>query len=552
MNINEKKINKYFLYFMLGQILFLFLISMILQFTEMNNLLKIFRVKFLLNHSLKFVLKNLNILFYVTIVAVVNIFLSQYYLKKKQPEISYSDYSKVFSIWVLILFLIIFLSGELIIPKLSTNINRYYDITELTQRYKEKAKELEAKGVEADKKGNDKLKAMYYKEALKFYKQYLYYDSEDLETIDSINSLRHEDTYVEKRTKEEKFNINEIEGLYSKGLYYFKEKEYLIAQYYLEKYAFYFSDDVDALKLLEKAREYAEKERTKKDVKKSEILDLKIKGIRLMNDGEYIESFRIFDYLHNKYPNNDTIKPYYLESKQLYNTLDFFISDITEFEKYPGIHKILIKVKDENSKSYLVYFDKVVNYLGDTYMYNIQVINLMNSRLYNYRYGKKVSNYVVLKNTNNKLLLDYNLSYNHILSLKTLDSPDTFSIIKYFSLRELALNSGYKISKVDILLVKRILMYFLFLSFSYIVFVYSYNNRLSKDGFPSIGQICMFGFTVYIVFFILFKLVKILLVNSFLIISQYLSIIYSLILIMVLLAIIVLIWVKSSVSKFSD
>lgn len=442
-----------------------------------------FRSKYLVFEIIINYLKNLDIYFILSLIATVNLLSRQAKLKEKFPELNYRFYTKFFSKAIIIFFILIILSFEFIIPLLSKNINDFKSKTKLSYKYLEEAekyRELGNKNLTA----NPKAAGEYYKISLEYYKKYLYFEPKNQKVIELINELNLRQatgTSIKEKTDEDKLDPKDIESYYKKALYHYNKNEFILTIYYIEKYRYFIKNNADANRIYEIAKLKIEEEKTKINAKNKEIFETKIKGINELNNKKYVEAYYTFKNLKEKYPDEKSIIPYYEEAVKLYKKVDFFIADAEKYINYPGIYKILIKANDEKNKQYLVYIDKLVEMYNEIYIYNTILYDIQNKTFLNYKWGKKVNNYFVLKNFENQsIIFKYDLSYSNLKNFLNYSNENTFSIFLYPILRNFIINSGYSIEIIDIIFSKRILFYIFFIMFAVFIFNYSYSTRLLK------------------------------------------------------------------------
>lgn len=467
-------------------ILAFFIIKISLDITKLIKekvILNNYKNNFLLYSIIINYLKNIDIYFIVSIILTINLISRQAKLKEKFPDLNYRFYTKFFSKAIIIFFIILIVSYEFLIPYLTRRIDEFKQKTTISYKYLEEAeryKELANKNLST----NPKLAGEYYKISLEYYKKYLFFEPKNQKIIELINELNLRQTVGSSQIqkKEEKI-IDEkyIESYYKKALYHYNRNEYILTIYYIEKYRYFIKNNEDANRIYEIAKLKVEEEKTKINQKNKEIYETKIKGIKELNEKKYVEAYYTFKYLKDKYPQDKSIIPYYEEALNLYKKLDFFISDAEQFINYPGIFKVLIKAKDENENEFIVYIDKIVEMYNEIYIYNIKLYNLKNKNIINFKYGKKINTYFVLKNKENEsIIFKYDLSYSNLKNFINYNNENSFSIILYPFMRQFIEESGYSIEIIDSIFSKRIILYFIFLAFSIFIFNYSYSTRLLK------------------------------------------------------------------------
>lgn len=409
-------------------------------------------------------------------------------VKSKIASINQKQIYNSFFIIFSIVFLFIFILNEFISPSITKKIENMKLITNLSYTYLKLAKLAE--------------KNKNFVKSIEYYQKYLFFEPTNQEIADKITDLKRE-KYIYHGKKKSETNEGkkiDVQGLYSKGLYYFNKKEYLLSAYYLEKYLELITTDEKAKSLYKKALELYEKNKTTVNKINKEKLNLKAKGIELLKQKKYVEAYKIFKYLKNKYPADKSILGYYLEAKKLYEQLDFLIDRAEELKNFPGTFDIVYIIKDENNRDLIFYSQKIVNYFDQIFFYNIKLYDIKNGKMSYYKYGKQVGSYLIVKNVEykNKKFKD-NFDFNKLSNLFLIGNQKYFSIPFYFRSINYYRSIGYNVKIIQNSLIKRIVFYLVFILYVFGLFVYAIKNRLKGNEFPGFIHILYFLISLYFI-----------------------------------------------------
>ncbi len=276
------------------------------------------------------------------------------------------------------------------------------------------------------KKWEEKLKAKDYGEALKYMKFYLAIDKNNKEVRTKYSDLRLKVMTVgdaerresSKRAKD-KENSNELgEGfeLGESAINYlelahkfFKEEDYFSAHYYaslafdidkgLTEAKRLMSKSWDKISAIAKGGSYYLSEAEKK---KQELYSKKKDGYKNFLEGNYVESYYIFNDLNKEYPDDPDVRVYLAKVKEKLAGVAFFKDEIEEVINLPGYRDILFVNGNRGADREIVYIGKIIPVVNDIYMENIEAIcvNVTGGRVkYHFfaPYGKLVDKTILLK-----------------------------------------------------------------------------------------------------------------------------------------------------------
>ncbi|MCR4422868.1 MAG: hypothetical protein GYA61_05910 [Spirochaetales bacterium] len=475
-----------------GLILLVFIIMVSYQsFTyDIESVLKKSKGQYIIFSSL---VKTIELLPYILSSALILSFCLIYSigLRKGKNDLQETDYIIAFFIFLLIAFLFTAILNEAVKPFMNLKVSEILITTKLSYQYLKKAKEYELQGK--------------YSLAIENYKRYLTFEPKNIDIIDLVAELeRKKYSEIPKpqiKTSETPPPTNPA-SLYNLAIYHTKMKEYVLAIYYLERYLLLNPNDTNAKSLYDKVKAVYESEVLNKKEDALYIMQQKRLGMSYIKQNKYVEAYNLFVALSKKYPNDKSIKPYLEEATNLYRKVDFFVSDAYEKKDYPGFNSTLLKLKDAKKENvyYLIFIDKVVYYFDEIYLYDVSLYNLSTKSFQSYKYGKKVQNYFVFKNSDLEHVITYfDIKIPYFKNFILLRSFNLFPLYTVFDLKNFIQSIGYHPSLFIDYLKQKILFYISFLFTLMISFKLSMIGMKRSDSHITIIEIIFFLLSIFLI-----------------------------------------------------
>jgi tetratricopeptide (TPR) repeat protein len=475
-----------------GLMLLVFIIMVSYQsFTyDIESVLKKSKGQYILFSSM---VKTIELLPYIFSAALILSFCLIYSigLRKGKNDLQETDYIIAFFIFLLIAFLFTAILNEAVKPFMNLKVSEILITTKLSYQYLKMAKEYELQGK--------------YSLAIDYYKRYLTFEPKNIDIIDLVAELERkkysEIPKPQPTTSEIPPPINPA-SLYNLAMYHTKMKEYVLAMYYLDRYLLLNPNDTNAKALYDKVKGIYENEVLNKKDDALYIMQQKRLGMSYIQQKKYVEAYNLFVALSKKYPNDKSIKPYLEEATNLYRKVDFFVSDAVEKKDYPGFNSTLLKLKDAKQEDiyYLIFIDKVVYYFNEIYLYDVFLYNLSTKSVQSYKYGKKVQNYFVFKNSDLEHVITYfDIKISYFKNFILLRSFNLFPLYTAFDLKNFIESIGYHPSLFIDYLKQKILFYLSFLFTLMIAFKLSMIGMKKSNSVVNVIEIIFFILSIYLI-----------------------------------------------------
>ncbi len=469
--------------------LFIFIFAFIVilsykSFTyDIESVLKKSKGQYIIFSSLVMAIEFLPYIFSISLLITI-CWLYSIGVRKGKNDLQEIDYIVGFFIFLLLTFLIITIFNEALKPFLNIKISEILITTKLSYQYLKMAKEYELAGK--------------YTLALEYYKKYLTFEPKNIDIIDLVAELERK-KYAEIPKPSVSLPVSgppiNAASLYNLAMYHTKMKEYILAIYYLERYLLLNPGDPNAKALYDKIKEIYKNEILNKKEDTLYIMQQKRLGISYIEQNKYVEAYNLFVALSKKYPNNKSIKPYLEEATNLFRKVDFFISETVEKKDYPGLNSTLFKLKDakKENTSYLIFIDKVVYYFNEIYLFDIYLYDLSVRKVKFYKYGKKIQNYFVFKNTDYEHEITYfDLKIPYFKNFILLRSFNLFPLYTIFDLKNFIGSLGYHPKLFIDYIKEKVIFYLAFLFSLILTFKISFMGMKKSNLNFSIVQLLFF------------------------------------------------------------
>ncbi len=225
-----------------------------------------------------------------------------------------------------------------------------------------------------------------YSSALSYYDLYIAIDTKNTEILEERSEIqsklyrrREEEALLSQTSKTEESisslrDMNAYE-LLEKAREYYEREDYYSAHYYATLARRMDSTDLESRRIAAKALEKIDSlEPTGSDKQASELYRRKREGYEAFNSGNYITAYYIFNELQQDYPNDPDIISYLSKSKGEIAQVSFYLDEAEKIDPLPGVEKILFRNYRDDGSQEIVYIGKMVETDEGIFFKNIEAI----------------------------------------------------------------------------------------------------------------------------------------------------------------------------------
>ena len=249
-----------------------------------------------------------------------------------------------------------------------------------------------------------------YASALSYYDLYLVIDPENTEVLEAKSRTqsqlygRRKQEALAYQASESEVSISSLRDtnaheLIEKAREYYNKEDYYSAHYYATLAQRMDSTDLESRRIAAIAWEkIASLEPTGSDREAAILFGRKKEGYTALINGDYITAYYIFNELKQVYPNDPDIISYLSKSKEGVAKVSFFLDEAEKIDPFPGVEKILFINDTEDGSREIVSIGKMVETDEGVFFQHIEAIQFQPDGKVIYHlhapYGKLIENHI--------------------------------------------------------------------------------------------------------------------------------------------------------------
>jgi len=342
-----------------------------------------------------------------------------------------------------------------------------------------------------------------------------------LSLYDKINKERSAaimENKLKQPSSKKELIISPPKDFFERGKIEYQKRNYYAALFYLERALTLHKNNKELQDLYNRCLIKVRKALgalTEKQIEMKKLIQQKERGLNYLNQKNYYKAYRIFRYLHKKYPKLEDIELYLKTSEAELQKIDFLPQELKKYEWLPGWNNVIFFDKD----GYLNIVNKIILFKNNYYFFDIKRYKITTkiTKVLNVKYGKWINNGIRLKNKNDYYEIKQKDLKKYIIrpfvnpwyianSSNIISLQDQLNAYNVFALSESLKKSGFDIQSKFQWIATKLGIFFAIYVLSMLISGFGWSKRSIYE-FPPLFKLLLFlivspiiSYYLYIIF----------------------------------------------------